>query len=451
MSISFCPLAKVALFHNMPQPQLKSWIWTFCLSILFCATGKEASAIKIRPDPCTNAMGEHGICTFVWECIKQDGRQLGPCMDGFLVGTCCSQSNENENLVPGADSGYPPSSLPPPHTSPNQEHDKVKPASSNLHVTSVTYAPIPVSSPPLRIKGNSSLHLPTPAAVVRPASSPVDSETPRVNKKNVTVPLPFHDYSECGISIPQPKLKIVGGSHSAFGEWPWMVSVRRTSFFGFASKHRCGGAVLNSNWIITAAHCVDDLPKSQIRIRVGEYDFSSTQEPYPYEERGVERKVVHPRFNFFTYEYDLALVRVDSPLKFYPHVRPVCLPAQNENLIGKNATVTGWGRLAEGGTLPSILQEVQVPIISNKNCEQMFLKAGREENIPDMFVCAGYENGGRDSCQGDSGGPLVVKKEDGRWYLAGIISWGIGCAEPNMPGVCTRISKFKDWIMQNIT
>lgn len=97
---------------------------------------------------------------------------------------------------------------------------------------------------------------------------------------------------------------------------------------------------------------------SQIRIRVGEYDFSSVQEPYPFVERGVSKKVVHPKYNFFTYEYDLALVRLETALEFQPHISPICLPASDDLLIGENATVTGWGRLSEGGTLPSVLQQV---------------------------------------------------------------------------------------------
>lgn len=192
---------------------------------------------------------------------------------------------------------------------------------------------------------------------------------------------------------------------------------------------------------------------SQIKIRVGEYDFSSVQEPYGYVEKGVKKKVVHPRYNFFTYENDLALVQLEDPIDTdkLPHISPICLPPDEQDLVGKNATVTGWGRLSEGGILPSILQEVQVPVISNEKCKNMFLAAGRHEYIPDIFMCAGFEEGGRDSCQGDSGGPLQIQGDDGRWFLAGIISWGIGCAEPNMPGVCTRISKFKDWVLQNIT
>jgi hypothetical protein len=97
---------------------------------------------------------------------------------------------------------------------------------------------------------------------------------------------------------------------------------------------------------------------SQIRIRIGEYDFSTDQEPYPFVERSVVRKIVHPKYNFFTYEYDLAMVRLDSPVKYTQHIVPICLPGSDDLLIGENATVTGWGRLSEGGTLPSVLQEV---------------------------------------------------------------------------------------------
>lgn len=190
---------------------------------------------------------------------------------------------------------------------------------------------------------------------------------------------------------------------------------------------------------------------SQIRVRLGEYDFSSTQEPYPFQERGIAAKYVHPQYNFFTYENDLALLKLDRSLQYMPHVAAICLPPDTTgNLVGTNATVTGWGRLSEGGVLPSLLQEVQVPIVSNDKCKSMFQAAGRNEFIPGIFMCAGYETGGRDSCQGDSGGPLQVKDPSGRWMLAGIISWGIGCAEPNLPGVCTRITKFKPWIVSTI-
>lgn len=246
--------------------------------------------------------------------------------------------------------------------------------------------------------------------------------------------------------------RIVNGSRACYGQFPWQVSVRRTSFFGFSSTHRCGGALINERWVATAGHCVDDLVISQIRVRMGEWDFSSTTEPHEHVERKVIKKVVHPKYNFFTYENDLALVKTEKRVRFADNIIPICLPGNDDLLIGEFGTVAGWGRLSEGGVLPSILQHVSVPIVSNEKCKNMFLAAGRHEVIPDIFMCAGREEGGRDSCQGDSGGPLVVhSKEDNRWFLAGIISWGIGCAEPNLPGVCTRISKFRDWILENVT
>lgn len=254
----------------------------------------------------------------------------------------------------------------------------------------------------------------------------------------------------CGVTTLYPQTKVVGGKNAAFGAWPWQVSVRKTSLFGFTTTHRCGGAVISNEWIATAGHCVEDLPVQSIRLRVGEHDFSSTTEPFPAIERAARRKVVHPKYNVNTYENDLALVQLDRPLQFPPHVAPICLPPDDIDLLGKNATLTGWGRLNEGGLLPTILQEVRVPIVSNDECKDMFLRAGRQEYIPDIFLCAGYEEGGRDSCQGDSGGPLQVKGDDGKWFLAGIISWGIGCAEQNLPGVCTRISHFKLWIQSTI-
>ncbi|GIX80960.1 serine proteinase stubble [Caerostris extrusa] len=229
----------------------------------------------------------------------------------------------------------------------------------------------------------------------------------------------YNSFSPCGVQAPHPQKKVVGGTNSAFGSWPWQASVRRTSFFGFSSTHRCGGALISHQWVATAGHCVDDLLLSQIKIRVGEYDFASAQEPHGYVERGAKKKVVHPRYNFFTYENDLALVQLEEAIDSdkYPHISPICLPPFEESLVGKNATVTGWGRLSEGGVLPSILQEVQVPIISNEKCKNMFLAAGRHEYIPDIFMCAGFEEGGRDSCQEIQADHYKYKpmKDTGSW------------------------------------
>ncbi|XP_025198026.1 serine proteinase stubble [Melanaphis sacchari] len=261
-----------------------------------------------------------------------------------------------------------------------------------------------------------------------------------------SAPLNMSNYKDvCGRRL-FPTARIVGGEKVSFGKWPWQISLRqwRTSTY----LHKCGAALFNENWAVTAAHCVENVPPSDLLLRLGEHDLSVEEEPYGYEERRIQIVASHPQFDPRTFEYDLALLRFYEPVKFQPNIIPVCVPEDDSNFVGSSAYVTGWGRLYEDGPLPSVLQEVTVPVINNSVCETMYRAAGYIEHIPDIFICAGWKKGGFDSCEGDSGGPMVIQRPDKRWLLAGIISWGIGCAEPNQPGVYTRISKFKDWINQ---
>ncbi|XP_073669818.1 transmembrane protease serine 9-like [Paramisgurnus dabryanus] len=162
----------------------------------------------------------------------------------------------------------------------------------------------------------------------------------------------------------------------------------------------------------------------------------------------VSEIIKHPNFNRNTYDNDITLLHLSSPVVFTDYIKPVCLPAIDSTFYnGTSSWVTGWGNIATGVPLPSpqTLQEVNVPVIGNRKCKCLF-----NSDITNNMICAGLEQGGKDSCQGDSGGPMV-NKQGSVWIQSGIVSFGIGCALPDFPGVYTRVSQYQSWINQHIT
>ncbi|RWS07578.1 Trypsin-like serine protease 3 [Dinothrombium tinctorium] len=162
-----------------------------------------------------------------------------------------------------------------------------------------------------------------------------------------------------------------------------------------------------------------------------------------------ERIEVHPDFDKLSYENDIALIKLNSPLVFSKHIIPVCISQSTAS--GKWGNLIGWGSTEEDGPLSNTLQYAELQILTNHHCEKMFNQSRHFQYISSSFLCAGDDSGQIDSCIGDSGAPFVVQI-NGVWYLYGIVSWGIGsiCAEPGIPTVFTRISTFYDWI-KNVT
>lgn len=236
-----------------------------------------------------------------------------------------------------------------------------------------------------------------------------------------------------GINPFTPNGRIVGGKPTTIEKVPHQVSLQS---YGFSF---CGGSIISNNWILTAGHCIS-VPSEWITIRAGTNKLNSGGS-----EHAIVKVIRHENYKTGKYgvpENDVALIQLATPLEFDATRQPIKIFNQNEEaVVGAMSIITGWGRTKEGGTSATVLQTVEVPIVSKESCHIAYESYG---GLPQGEICAAFPEGGKDACQGDSGGPLTI---GGR--LAGIVSWGNGCAKKGYPGVYTEVAAYHDWIMKN--
>ncbi|KZM19972.1 Trypsin [Ascochyta rabiei] len=227
---------------------------------------------------------------------------------------------------------------------------------------------------------------------------------------------------------------IVGGVPAVAGDFPFIVSLQKNG------AHFCGGSLLDSKTVLTAAHCADGQSTTNLTIRAGSLNRTSG---------GVTSKVsslhVHPDFDYDLLSYDVAILKLHTAIPQSSTIKYATLAAAgSEPAANTVATVAGWGTtLSSGSSLPVALLKVDVPIVSRAECAADYLKDSPPKNVTDTMICAALDTGGKDSCQGDSGGPLVNASNG---TLIGTVSWGTGCALAGFPGVYAHIGALRSYI-----
>jgi len=247
------------------------------------------------------------------------------------------------------------------------------------------------------------------------------------------------------------RVRIVGGDEAGCNEWPWQVGLSTKDGRDIEAKPWCGGALINSRHIVTAAHCTHDKTVDSIAVTIGDHNILETATEPEQRWIDVEEIIEHPGYDGDVVN-DIAVIRLADEVDL-SLFSPVCIPpmsvASSEEFAGQNATAVGWGTLEyESGDFPDTLQELQglLPIVTRADCvDNEYIR--EDDLVPGMF-CAGGPGLGIDTCQGDSGGPLTRQTSSGKYELVGAVSWGRDCAQSF--GVYTDLPYYRQWVVDNV-
>jgi len=281
--------------------------------------------------------------------------------------------------------------------------------------------------------------VPTPIAAPQPVPVPVPAPVPVA-----PVPAPAPGQARaCGRpSVPMSSAgqRIINGAVANPHSHPWQAYVTSTS-----ERFTCGGTLINDQWVVTAAHCVDSA-QYNYRVFLGNHNLPSTRGSNDGVRIDISRKVVHPEWNTRTFKNDIALLKLSRKVTLNNNIIPICRPSRTPS-VNFDGFVTGWGVTSDDGTVARKLMQVGVKNRDRSVCRNVGLI---ESDINQLCVGDPAElNGGRpqDSCQGDSGGPFVTN-EGGRYVLNGVVSYGGSSCDGK--GVYTNVAEYVTWINQNI-
>lgn len=246
----------------------------------------------------------------------------------------------------------------------------------------------------------------------------------------------------CGLSTRTVRGRIYGGQNAKPGDFPWQVLL--------LGRTTAAGALLQDNWILTAAHAVYEQKEdaASLEIRMGVLKRLSAH----YTQARAEAIFIHEGYSHDAgFDNDIALIKLKNRVVINSNILPICLPRKEaESFMRTNdiGTVSGWG-LTQRGFLARSLMFVDIPTVDHQKCAAAYEKqpypGGR---VTENMLCAGLEGGGKDSCKGDSGGALVfLDNETQTWFVGGIVSWGsMNCGEANQYGVYTNVVNYIPWI-----
>ncbi|EDP58419.1 serine protease [Vibrio sp. AND4] len=234
--------------------------------------------------------------------------------------------------------------------------------------------------------------------------------------------------------------RIIGGETANTSDWKFIAALVHKGQPAFIG-HFCGGSFLGGKYVLTAAHCVDDLNADDLDIILGSYDFNDLSQA---QRIAVNNIYTHDAYNSNTANNDIALIELERSVS--NATIDLATPEVLDSVrAGDKLHVAGWGNTSTtSNKFPMVLQQVDLEYVDRATCQNL---GGGYTNVSDDGICAGYYWGGKDSCQGDSGGPLIVDY-NGIKKLLGVVSWGYECAQPNAYGVYANVAHFQHngWI-----